>query len=133
MVELIFGAIVACSNGYTTASAETTWEMGARWTGVVCTVTMGSFSFSVLPQPFARHSSAAMAQKRAVRLRRDFKVVFVVGFMESSKPPSMFADLPGPRDSVQLRLDMRCWLGQRWSVRPRLPGRWLRRPYSEAS
>ena len=57
----------------------------------------------------------------------------LVGFMESSEPPSRFADLPGPRDSAPLRLDMRCWLAQMWSARQRLPGRWLRRPCSEAS
>src|SRR2546426_12433504 len=98
--------------------------MGARRTGVVCTVTTGSFSFSALLQPFARQSIAAMAQKIAVQLRRNFKVVFFVGFMESSEPPSRFADLPGPRDSAPLRLDRRCWLARRWAARQRLPGRW---------
>src|SRR3989442_9818150 len=52
------------------------------------------------------------SQKIAVQLRRNFKVVFFVGFMESSEPPSRFADLPGPRDSAPLRLDRRCWLAQ---------------------
>src|SRR6267154_4006662 len=123
MVEVIFGAMVACSNGYTTASTETTCEMDARCAGVVSTETTGSFSFSALLQPLATQSIAAMVLKRAIHLRRNVKVVFiVVGFMESSESPSGFANSPGPRDSAGLRLDTPRWLARTWFARPLLRG-----------
>jgi hypothetical protein len=56
--------------------------MGARWAGVVCTETTGSFSFSAWPQPLAMQSIAASAQKSDIDWRTNIKEVFIVGFME---------------------------------------------------
>src|SRR5260370_35107776 len=105
MVEVIFGATVACSNGYTTASAEMICEMGPRWAGVVCTETTGSFSFSSLAQPPALQSIAAIAPKRASRLQKDIKEGFMVGFMASSAPRTGFANWREPGDTGRSRPD----------------------------
>src|SRR5438132_11006663 len=133
MGGLLSGAMVGCSKGETTASAELTCEMGARCAGVVCTDTTGSFSFSSLLQPLARQSIAAIAQKRNVAPRRDAKAVIIVGVMELSEPPSAFANWPGLRDSAGLRLGRRRWFGRRWSAHQRPPALLLRRLCSGAS
>src|SRR5947207_15443585 len=107
--------------------------MGARCAGVVCTETTGSFSFSSLLQPVAMQSIAAMAVNKAVALGQDGKVEIIVRVMESSAPPSAFANWPRLRDSERLRLGRRRWLARTWFARQRLPAQLLHRPCSAAS
>jgi hypothetical protein len=53
IVEVIFGVMIACCKGNTSASAEIISEIGARRAGVASTLTTGAFSLPDEPQPAA--------------------------------------------------------------------------------
>src|SRR5437879_12126517 len=98
--------------------------MVARFAGVTCTVTTGSFSFSSLLQPTNRKIDEAVANEAAVHpvdLRipmwsLSFVRLFVC-LMELLALPSRFADLPAQRDSARLHPGRRRWIAHRSSAR----------------
>src|SRR5215467_3454396 len=113
--------------------------MVARFAGVTCTVTTGSFSFSSLLQPANRKNVEAAAIKAAGNAvfcgdaKRNFNSVrFFVLFMELSTLPSKFANSPEPRGNAPLRPGRRRWIARRSFARQPLRARWLRRLCSEA-
>src|SRR5262249_1185615 len=126
---VIFGETVACSRGWTTASADTTWEIELRVAGVISTETTGSFSFSGSLQPAARHTLTIKAPREHHTALHSSPVLVIV-LMGLSSLLSEFANLPARHGISPLRLGKHC-LPARWSSESRQPqGRSLRRSYS---
>src|SRR6516162_8750739 len=123
MVEVIFGVITACCNGYTTASAFTVSAIGPRLAAVTCTATLGSGSFFVLPQPVKSKPQLARTGTAKGKLATPFREFGKRDFMAWPLLLSMFGGPRGPRGNARLRLDTRRSPGRRWSARRRPPAR----------